>query len=106
MYAIRSYYDPDSKYVASTLKAHTSLSGGVVGAASFTIGERENRTDLSDVRFAQSETDFYKATGDLTLIPSPRWTLNFRYRMLDMDNDNSDQLVVPDYSLDPRNNFV
>jgi len=98
--------DPDSKYVASTLKAHTSLSGGVVGAASFTIGERENRTDLSDVRFAESETNFYKATGDLTLIPSPRWTLNFRYRLLDMDNDNSNQLVVPDYYPDPADNTV
>jgi len=98
--------DPDSKYVASTVKAHTSLSGGVVGAASFTIGERENRTDLSDVRFAESETNFYKATGDLTLIPSPRWTFNFRYRLLDMDNDNSNRLVVPDYYDDPADNTV
>jgi len=89
--------DPDSKYVASTVKAHSSLSGGVVGAASFTIGERENRSDLVDVRFVESETDFYKATGDLTLIPSPQWTLNFRYRLLDMDNDNSNRLGVPGY---------
>jgi len=84
--------DPDSKYAATTLKAHTSLSGGVVGAASVTVGERENRSDLTSVSPIKAETDFYKAAGDLTLLPSKHWTVNFRYRLLDMDTSNSKEL--------------
>ena len=89
--------NPDSKLTETTFKAHTSLSGGVVGAASFTIGERENRSDLSTgqpfgVDGVRAETDYYKAAGDLTYIPSPQWTFNFRYRLLDLDADNSSRL--------------
>lgn len=85
--------DPDSKLTETTLKLHTSLSGGVIAAGSFTIGERENRTDLAGgqplgVDGVGSETDYYKASGDLTYIPSPQWTFNFRYRLLDLDADN------------------
>lgn len=85
--------DPDSRLVASTLKLHTSLAGGVVAAASYTVGKRENQSELTDVREVKSETDFHKAAGDLTWIPSPRWTFNFRYRLLDMDNSNSSTLT-------------
>ncbi len=85
---------PDSRLLSSTLKLHSSLTGGVVGAAEFTLGKRENRSDVSDVQGIESETDFYKTAGDLTLIPSARWTLNFQYRFLDLDNTNSDRLQV------------
>lgn len=85
---------PDSKLISSTVKAHTSLSGGVVGAASFTLGQRENHSELSDVQGVKSETDFLKTAGDLTLTPFSALTLNFRYRWLDLDNTNSATLTA------------
>jgi len=99
--------NPDSSYVATTLKAHTSLSGGVVAAASVTVGERENRSDLSTIAPVEAEIDFYKAAGDLTVTPSEHWTVNFRYRLFDMDTSNSDLLTGALYNsplLDVRDN--
>jgi hypothetical protein len=88
--------DPDSKLTETSIKLHTSLSGGVVAGASFTIGERENHSDLVGQPFGvdgvKAETDYYKAAGDVTYIPSPKWTLNFRYRMLDLDTDNPESV--------------
>jgi hypothetical protein len=91
--------NPDARLTETTFKVHTSLSGGVIGAASFTIGKRENRSDLAagqpfGVDGVSAETDYYKASGDLTYIPSPQWTFNFRYRLLDLDADNSDRLAA------------
>ncbi len=83
---------PDSSLSSTSVKLHTSLAGGLVGAASFTAGERKNRSDLADVGPVESETDFRKAAGDLTLIPSPSWTISFRYRLLDLDNQTPDRL--------------
>ena len=80
---------PDSRLTQSTVKMHTSLAGGFVGAATFSLGKRENLSDLSDVYPVKSETDFRKAAGDVTYIPSPGLTLNFRYRLIDLDNDNT-----------------
>jgi hypothetical protein len=84
--------DPDSKLTETSIKMHTSLSGGVVAGASFVVGERKNRSDLAGQPFGvdgvEAKTDYYKAAGDVTYIPSPKWTLNFRYRLLDLDTDN------------------
>jgi hypothetical protein len=100
--------DPDSKLAESTVKLHTSLSGGIVGAASFTIGERENRSDLAGqpvgVDGVEAETDYYKATGDMTLMPSPHWTVNFRYRLFDADSDNPGQISAYDKTFPVREN--
>lgn len=87
---------PDSRITESTLKLHTDLSGGIVGAASFSIGQRKNRTDLSptEANPVESDTDFYKGAGDLTWIPNPSWTFNFRYRLIDLDNDNNDTINI------------
>ncbi len=88
--------DPDSKQVESTIKLHTSLSGGFVAAGSFSLGERENRSDLTGLPYGvegvEAETDYYKGAGDLTITPNPKWTLNFRYRLFDADSDNADLL--------------
>jgi hypothetical protein len=90
--------DPDSRLTETSIKMHTSLSGGVVAAASFAIGERENRSDLagqpSGADGVEAETDYYKAAGDVTYIPSPKWTLNFRYRLLDLDTDNPETVAA------------
>ncbi len=86
---------PDSRLVSSTIKASTSPSGGVVAAAGFTVGKKENLSGSGlGVSTVESETDFRKASADLTLIPDPTLTLNFRYRMLDQDNSTPSQISV------------
>ncbi len=82
--------DPDSEMTELTLRANTSPSGGLVGSASFTIGERENNSDITSVGPIKAETDYYKTTADVTYTPSQFWTVNLRYRLFDIDNDNSD----------------
>jgi len=86
--------DPDSKVTETSIKLHSSLAGGLVAAGGLTIGERKNRSDLAGqlagVDGVSAKTDYYKAAGDVTYIPTPKWTLNFRYRLLDLDNDNPD----------------
>lgn len=81
---------PDSRLNQTTLKLNTSLDGGLVAAASYSIGERENRSDLErpDVGPVEVETDIHKAAGDFSWDVNENWSFNFRYRMLDLDNDN------------------
>jgi hypothetical protein len=83
---------PELRLTQSTIKANTSVAGGLNGAASFSIGQRENRSDLTVVTPIYAKTDFYKATGDVTYTPSQHWTIHLRYRLLDLDSRNSDQL--------------
>jgi len=80
---------PDSNLKELTLRLNTSPSGGLVGSAGFTIGERENRSDLTSVAPVDAETDYYKTTADVTYTPSEKWTFNLRYRLLDLDSDNT-----------------
>ncbi len=99
--------DPDSSVSELTFKANTAPSGGFVGSASFTIGERKNKSDLSSVSPVEAETDYYKTTADVTYTPGEKWTVNLRYRLLDMDSDNTDQFSdydsLNENSLDVRN---
>jgi hypothetical protein len=101
--------DPDARLTETTLKMHTSLSGGVSAAASLTVGERENRSALATgqpfgVDRGKAETDYYKAAGDLTYTPSPQWTLNFRYRLLDLDSDNPESIAAYGNDFNVREN--
>lgn len=95
--------DPDSKLQELTLKLNTAPSGGVVGSASFTLGERENRSDLSSVHPIRAKTDYFKTAADVTYTPSENWTVNFRHRLLDMDSDNTDR--YQDYYTDPASDL-
>jgi len=84
---------PDSQLNKTTLKLHTSLAGGMVGAASASIGNMENESKLSDVTPTKAETEFYQLAGDASYIINPQWTLNFRYRMTDLDNKVPDAIT-------------
>lgn len=85
---------PDSRFQAGQIKLHSSLSGGLVAAGNFSIGQRENRSDLSDVSPIRAKSDFYKGATDLTWQPDPRWTLHLRYRLLDIDNNNNSYITA------------
>jgi len=84
---------PDVRYRATTLKAHTSLAGGVSLAGSGTYAKRENESDVEDVTPITAETELVKATGDASWIPSQTFTINTRYRYLDLEFDNADEVV-------------
>ena len=79
---------PDSRFTQSTLKAHSTLGGGFVANASASVGKRENESSLDDVSPVDAKMDFTKLASDVTYIPSSKWTLNLRYRMLDLDQSN------------------
>jgi len=85
---------PDSRLTATTLKVSTSPSGGFNAAAGYTLGKQENLSHLADVSPVKAETNFHKASADLTLTPRPEVTLNFRYRMLDQESSSPAQLLV------------
>lgn len=93
--------DPDSQLTELTLRVNTAPSGGLVGSASFTIGERENRSDLTSVSSVEAETDYYKTAADVTYTPSQNWTFNLRYRLLNMESSNSDGLTDTDAFTSP-----
>lgn len=95
--------NPDSRLITSTVKAHTSLSGGLDGAATVTIGNRTNQSRIDTLGPVEAETDFYKTSGDVTYVPSPEVTFNLRYRLLDLSSENTDVQVLGDILNDPNN---
>ena len=79
---------PDSKLIESTFKINLPPSGGFVTSASYTIGKRENNdSNVSGLNSDDPETDYQKLAADVTYTPGEKWTINFRYRMLDLDSD-------------------
>lgn len=94
--------DPDSTLKELIFRVNTAPSGGVVGSASFTLGERENRSNLSSIAPVKAETDYYKTSADMTYTPGENWTFNFRYRLLDMDSDNTQVLTSNSSSTNPN----
>ncbi len=79
---------PDSRFLSHTVKAHTSLSGGLVGAASYTYGKRQNRSALTDINGAAGVSQVLNnVAGDLTYIPCKEFTLAVKYRRQEIDSD-------------------
>lgn len=75
---------PSNRYGLTTFKIHSSQAGGLVAAGSLSAGKRQNEAEQSDVH---AETDIFKAAGDLTWTPSPLFTVAFRYRITQIDNE-------------------
>jgi hypothetical protein len=81
--------DPDSRYVAHTVKLHTSLAGGLVGAASYTYGKRDNLSRLSDTTGAdRTSARLNNMAGDLVYMPFQELSFSLRYRRQEVDNNN------------------
>jgi hypothetical protein len=81
--------DPDSRYIAHTVKLHTSLDGGIVGAASYSYGTRENRSTLTDIQGASQGRDtLQNAAGDFVYIPCKEFSLALKFRHQEVDRDN------------------
>ncbi|KAF0216257.1 MAG: hypothetical protein FD174_3711 [Geobacteraceae bacterium] len=108
--------DPDSRFFSHTVKLHTSLADGIVGAASYTYGKRENLSGLSDIRGAdQTFAILQNAAGDFIYTPCKEFTLALKYRLQEVDNNNpaviSSSFAVPSTvearpSLDTRKDVI
>jgi hypothetical protein len=79
---------PDSKLLESTFLINLSPAGGLNASANYTIGKRENQSNLADGYRDDPETKYQKLSADTTYTPGENWTVNFRYRMLDLDTDS------------------
>lgn len=81
--------DPESRFYSHTVKLHTSLTGGIVGAASYSYGRSENRSTLSDIKRADQTRDtLQNAAGDLVYTPCRQFSLAVKYRHQEIDRDN------------------
>jgi len=81
---------PNSRYLSHTVKMHTSLTGGIVGSASYSIDQRENLsrlTDTSGVKHAQ--VTLQNAAGDLVYTPCKEFSLAVKYRRQELEHDTS-----------------
>ncbi|ACM21254.1 outer membrane channel, putative [Geotalea daltonii FRC-32] len=81
--------DTDSRYFAHTVKLHTSLAGGLVGAGSYTYGKRDNLSRLNDTTGAdQTSANLHNYAGDLVYTPFKELSLGFKYRRQEVENRN------------------
>ncbi|GFE58215.1 MtrB/PioB family outer membrane beta-barrel protein [Geobacter sp. AOG1] len=81
--------EPDSRYYAHTVKLHSSLTGGIVGAASYTYGKRENRSSLTDVGGADRTSDILQnVAGDFVYTPCMWFSAALKYRRQDVDRNS------------------
>jgi hypothetical protein len=86
--------NPDSRFLAHTIKLHTSLSGGIVGAASYTLGRRENLSTLSDIKGAdQTHDTLHNVAGDFTFTPCGFFSAALKYRRQEVDRTAPANLV-------------
>ena len=86
---------PDSRYLAHTVKLHTSLDGGITAGASYTFGSRDNLSRLSDVQgVEQRGATIRNAAADFSYIPCASFTLALKYRRQDVDNDTPATLLA------------
>jgi hypothetical protein len=78
--------DPDSRFYSHTVKLHTSLSGGIVGAASYSYAKRDNLSKLSDIRGAGGSTaTLNNVAGDFTYTPCKWFSSALKYRRMEVD---------------------
>jgi len=81
--------DPESRFISHTVKLHTSLSGGVVGSASYSVDQRENLSRLTDTTGVKhSRVNLHNAAGDLVYTPSKGYSLAVKYRRQELDHGN------------------
>lgn len=79
--------DPDSRLISHTVKFHTSLAGGLVGAASYSYGKRENLSRLSDISGADgTSTTLHNAATDFVYTPCKEFSLAIKYRLQEVDH--------------------
>lgn len=80
--------NPDSRFWANTVRLHTSISSGLVGALSYTYGQRQSFSKLADiVGAADVRTVVRNMAGDVTYTPRPEFTVSVKYRRQVTDHE-------------------
>lgn len=78
--------EPEGRFWMNTTRLHTSISGGVVAALSWSFGKRESESTLADVRLPfPPETTITNLSADLSWQGSPRSQFAVRYRREGVD---------------------
>lgn len=76
---------PELKGSTTTLKLHTSYTGRLVSAATFSWMNRENMD-------SNAKADYFIGAGDLIYMPYTRLTFFIKYRHKEKDTDNPDTI--------------
>ncbi|HEY5973817.1 MAG TPA: hypothetical protein VIU41_03665 [Geobacteraceae bacterium] len=89
-----------NRFLSHTVKLHSSLTGGLVGAASYTYGRRDLLGDTPTMEgAAASSQTLHNLAGDLTYTPVANMTMAIKYRHQDVDVDGPasivSQLAIP-----------
>lgn len=78
----------ESRVTAHTVKLYSNLSGGLTAAAAYSITQRENTTDRSDLnRSARPRDTIQQVAGDLSYTPLKQLTVALRYRHQALDRE-------------------
>ncbi len=78
---------PDLESSSDTVKIHTSHTGRIVAAGTYTTGEKENRD-------GGARTEYWNAAGDLTITPVKNLAIFFKYRHYDLTADNPGTVTI------------
>jgi hypothetical protein len=79
---------PESRYLGQSLSIHTSMTGRIVGAASYALAVRDNRGSLADTSMSERPSDTVQnGAADLNLTFSPQLSAVLRYRLAVIDKD-------------------
>ncbi|WP_026840641.1 porin family protein [Citrifermentans bremense] len=93
--------NPDSRFYSHTIKLHSSMSGGLVTGASYSVEQRENLSKLTDtVGVQHARTYLQNAAGDFVYTPDREYTFSIRYRRQEVEHGNrgavlSSNLLLP-----------
>ena len=91
--------EPENRFYSHTVKLHTSLSGGIVGAASYTYARRANLANLADTRGVdQSRDTLQNMAGDFVYTPCSQFSLGVRYRRQEIERGTTATLTNDFYT--------
>jgi len=82
---------PELKSSTNTLKLHTSYTGGLVGSATLSNTDKENRD-------SGATADYLFAGGEIAWMPLTKLTFFVKYRHQERDLDNPDTVTVRNLS--------
>jgi len=79
---------PGSRFYAQKIGVHTSMSGGLVGAASYSYGKQENLSNITDFGGAvQTYNIIQNIAGDISYTPCHAFSIALKYRHQDVERN-------------------
>ncbi|MDY0384760.1 hypothetical protein [Trichlorobacter sp.] len=78
----------EGRVTTHSAKAFSNLSGGLTATAAYSISQRENTSQRSDLyRSSQPRDTIQQISGDLSYTPLPQLSMALRYRHREVDRD-------------------